>query len=99
MACSLLRNLTGTARDDVLMTLPATLRVVSKTQAVRDSFNFFEDESVVVEGAKRNDEWLKYCVRLLHTCTLLELDDKQTRDRFVFGFMVIVNGWCAVSNR
>ncbi|MGH8239276.1 MAG: hypothetical protein ACREXP_19965, partial [Steroidobacteraceae bacterium] len=47
-------NLAGAAGHDVLMTLGAALRVVRRAEAIRDHFDFFEDEAVVVEGP----QWL-----------------------------------------
>ena len=52
---AVLRNLAGTARRDVLMTLAATLRVIDGAQSVRDYFDFLEDEAVIVERTQRHD--------------------------------------------
>jgi hypothetical protein len=47
----MLGDLTCAAGDNVLMALPAALRVVGGAEAVLDFLDFFENEPVVVEGA------------------------------------------------
>ena len=54
-ARSMLGNLARAARNDVLMALAATLRVVDRPQAVFDVLDLFEEEAVVVERPQRHD--------------------------------------------
>ena len=42
-------NLAGAARDDVLVALATTLRVVRGSEPIARRFDFFEDEAVIVE--------------------------------------------------
>lgn len=54
MAGAVFRHLAGAARDHVLVTLAATLRVVGRSQAVGGRLHFLEDEAVVVERSQRH---------------------------------------------
>ena len=52
---AMLGDLARAAGHDVLVAFGAALRVVRRTEAVRDHFDFLEDEAVVVERAVRHD--------------------------------------------
>ena len=51
---AVLGDLAGAARDDVLVTFAAGLRVVRRPEAVGDRLDFLEDEAVVVERTQRH---------------------------------------------
>jgi hypothetical protein len=54
-----LRHLAGPAGDDVLVAFPAGLRIERRSETIRDVFDFFEYEAVVVERPQRDDDCLR----------------------------------------
>ena len=55
MARTVLGHLARASGDDVLMALPAGLRVICGSKTIANGLHLFEDEPVVVEGPQRYD--------------------------------------------